>query len=114
MPLRPVGGKLHLPVETAGDVQHLFDVGVSLDRGALSGFAYMQYQRDLGDHFFYLGAIAPERFSPFQEEVVMLPDEQLHHFAFCGFETWLYLLRGAPDSCVEHLLQRLSDASKSA
>jgi hypothetical protein len=104
---------LDLPLETAADVQHLFEVGISLDRGALNGFAYMQYQRDLGDHLFYLGAIAPERFAPLQEAMVMLPDEQLQHFAFCGFETWLYLLRGAPDTCVDQLTRRLSDASNS-
>jgi hypothetical protein len=74
----------------------------------------MQYQRDLGDHLFYLGAIAPERFAPLQEAMVMLPDEQLQHFAFCGFETWLYLLCGAPDSCIEYLLRRLNDGSRSA
>jgi len=114
MPLRPVGGKLVMPLETAADVQRLFDVGVALDKGALSDFAYMQYQRDLGDHLFYLGAIAPERFAPLQETIVMLPEEQLQHFAYCGLETWLYFLRGAPDSCVEDLLQRLSETSKSA
>jgi hypothetical protein len=114
MPLRPVGGKLHLPLETAADVQHLFDVGMSLDKGALSGFTYMQYQRDLGDHLFYLGAIAAERFAPLREAMVRLPDEQLQHFAFCGFATWLYLLPGAPDTCVEHLIHHLRDAPKSA
>lgn len=38
-----------------------------------------------------------------------LPDARLRHFAWCTFQTWLYLLRGAPDICVERLTRRLSD-----
>jgi hypothetical protein len=40
---------------------------------------------------------------------VSLPDAQLKHFGWCTFQTWLYLLRGASEDCVEHLACRLSD-----
>jgi hypothetical protein len=39
---------------------------------------------------------------------VTLSDAQLGHYGVCTFETWLYLLRGAPDVCVDHLTRRLN------
>jgi hypothetical protein len=113
MPLRPVGGKIDLPVETAQDVQRVFEFGVSLDERSLGHYTYERYQRDLADYLDYIGAITPEHFRPFQEAVVTLSDAQLGHFAFCTFETWLYLLRGAPDTCVDHVARRLSGVSAS-
>lgn len=111
MPLRPIGGKIDLPVVTAQDVQRLFEFGVSLDERSLDHYTYEQYQRDLADYLDYIGAIVPEYFRPLQEAAVTLSDPQLRHFAFCTFETWLYLLRGAPDTCVEHLARRLGGVS---
>jgi hypothetical protein len=114
MPLRPIGGKIDLPVETAHDVQRIFDFGVSLDERSLGRSQYEQYQRDLADYLDYIGAIFPEHFRPLQEAVVTLSDIQLGHFIWCTFETWLYLLRGAPDVCVDHLTRRLSGVSASS
>lgn len=112
MPLRPIGGKIDLPVVMAQDILHLFEFGVSLDERSLVRSQYELYQRDLADYLDYIGAIFPEHFRPLQEAVVTLSDVQLGHFAWCTFETWLYLLRGAPDTCVDHLARRLKDASK--
>lgn len=114
MPLRPIGGKIDLPVVTAQDVQRIFEFGVSLDEHSLRHYTYELYQRDLADYLDYIGAIFPEHFRPLQEAVVTLSDAQLRHFAFCTFETWLYLLRGAPDTCVDHLARRLSGVSASS
>lgn len=113
MPLRPIGGKIDLPVVTAQDVLHVFEFGVSLDERSLGRSQYERYQRDLADYLDYIGAIFPEYFRPLQEAVVTLSDSQLGHFAFCTFETWLYLLRGASDTCVDHLARRLSGVSAS-
>lgn len=74
---------------------------------------YELYQRDLADYLDYIGAIFPEHFRPLQEAVVTLSDAQLGHFGYCTFETWLYLLRDAPDVCVEHLTRRLSSVPTS-
>lgn len=90
MPLRPVGGKIDLPVVTAQDVLHVFEVGVSLDERSLGRWQYECYQRDLADYLDYIGAIFPEHFRPLQEAVVTLSDVQLGHFSWCTFETWLY------------------------
>ncbi len=113
MPLRPIGGKIDLPVETAQDVLRLFEFGVSLDERSLGRSRYERYRRDLADYLDYIGAVFPEHFRPLQEAVVTLSDVQLRHFAFCTFETWLYLLRGAPDTCADHLARRLSGLSAS-
>jgi hypothetical protein len=113
MPLRPIGGKIDLPVVTAQDVRRIFEFGVSLDERPLGHYKYELHQRDLGDYLFYIGAIFPEHFRPLQEAVVTLSDAQLGHFAYCTFETWLSLLRGAPDTCVDHLARRLSGVSAS-
>lgn len=87
MPLRPIGGKIDLPVVTAQDVQHLFEFGVSLDVRSLGHTLYELYQRDLADYLDYIGAIFPEHFRPLQEAVVTLSDAQLGHFGYCTFET---------------------------
>jgi len=114
MPLKPICSKIDLPVVTAQDVLRIFEFGVSLDDRPLGHYKYELHQRDLGDYLFYIGAIFPEYFRPLQEAVVTLSDTQLGHFAFCTFETWLSLLHGAPDTCVDHLARRLSDVSASS
>jgi hypothetical protein len=113
MPLRPIGSKIDLPVVTAQDVLHVFEFGVSLDERSLGRSLDERYQRDLADYLDYIGAIFPEHFRPLQEAVVTLSDGQLRHFSWCTFETWLYLLRGASDTCVDHLARRLSEVSAS-
>lgn len=107
MPLRPVTGKLIIPVESADDVPRVFEAGIALSTQQLSAFARECRQRDLEDHFFYIGAIMPEAFRPLQEDLVRLPDEQIVTFSFTH-HTWLYLLYGAPDVCVDQLVNRLS------
>src|SRR5689334_8669989 len=106
MPLHPNGGKLLMPVETEADVQALFEKALSLSQTSSFSTRH-RYQTDIADHFYYIGAIYPQHFRPLQNEVVQLPGEQLSFFDF-PFATWLYLLQDAPDSCVEHIMQRLS------
>src|SRR5262249_26724476 len=113
MPLRPIGGKIDLPVVTAKDVRHIFEFGVSLDERSLGRAPCERYQRDLAHYLDYVGAIFPKHLRPLQEAVGTLSDVQLRHFKYCTFETWLYLLRGAPDVCVEHLTRRLSSVATS-
>lgn len=109
MPLQPVGGKLHMPVETEADVRAIFEKAISLSSEKLGKFSRMQYQRDIQDHFYYIGAICPDYFRPLQEEMVQLPDEQLEFFFSFPFQEWLYLFQNASDACVEHLARKLHE-----
>jgi hypothetical protein len=106
MPLQPnKGAKLLMPVETEADVRAVFEKALSLSQTS-DFLTTIRYQADIEDHFYYIGAICPQYFYPLQSEIVNLPGKQLAFFSF-SFSTWLYLLHNAPDSCVEHLMQRL-------
>ena len=107
MPLRPVTGKLHMPVDSVEDVRALFDVGRSLSPKRQGTLNIESYRRDLLDHFYYMGAVCPQYFRPFQQAVAELPDDELINFDFSA-QIWLYLLQDAPDQCVDHLMARLS------
>lgn len=110
MPLKPVTQTLQMPVETTSDVYALFEVGLQLvhhpSRAYLTGAV-----RDLEDHFYYLGAVHPEHVRPLQPELARLSDEQLKVFSFT-FPTWLYLLHGADDYCIDYLTTVLSQHPK--
>lgn len=111
MPLQPTkGGKLLMPVETEADVSALFEKALELSQTA-GPLTRDRYRADIEDHFYYIGAICPQYFRPLQQEMVNLPGQQLAFFSFT-FNTWLYLLQDAPDSCVERLTQRLFQADR--
>ncbi|GCE31170.1 hypothetical protein KDA_66540 [Dictyobacter alpinus] len=105
MPLHPSGGKLQMPVETEADVLALFEKALSLalTAGPLAG---ERYRRDIEDHFYYIGALYPQYVRPLHEAMVRLTGKQFDFFCF-SFAEYLYLLRGASDFCVDHLMQRL-------
>jgi hypothetical protein len=107
MPLRPVTGKLILPVNSLENVRALFEVGRSLSPERQGKWGIESYRRDLLDHFYYIGAVCPEYFRPLQRDVAQLPDDELRNFDF-SFPIWLYLLQDAPDVCVDHLVARLA------
>jgi hypothetical protein len=109
MPLRPVTGKLQLPVDSAEDVRALFEVGRSLSPERQGKLGIESYRRDLLDHFYYIGAVCPEYFRPLQEAAAQLPGDELRNFDF-SFPVWLYLLQDASDVCVDHLVARLASA----
>ena len=106
MPLQPVTGTLHMPVETEADVRKLVEEGLQLVNHP-SRLRRQNASRDLEDHFFYLGAVKPHLVRPLQHAFAGLSDEQRAIFAF-RFKTWLYLLDGADDACVEILASALS------
>lgn len=108
MPLRPVRGKLRMPVETEEEAHRLLEAGLTLSETVLGHRRYDGYQYDLADHLYYIGAVHPEHFRHLQDPMTSVPDEQIPNFYFVGFPTWLSLMRGAPDSCVETLARRLS------
>jgi hypothetical protein len=113
MSLRPVCGKLKMPVETEADVRALFEAGLSFSEATLGRSQYEAYSRDLADHFYYVGAVCPQYFQPLQEEASAIPDDKLRTFAFT-FPTWLYLLADAPESAVERLASRLRVSAAAA
>lgn len=105
MPLQPNGGKLLMPVETEADVHALFAQALTLSQTA-GPLTRERYRADIEDHFFYVGALRPHLFRSLQDKVVDLPEKHLAFLRF-AFPTWQYLLQGAPERCVERLLQRL-------
>jgi hypothetical protein len=130
MPLKPVSRIEPMPVATEKDVRALFDLAVSLGRGAphpglalaephrsmaehapdlfvkMEEAAMQLWERGLADHFYYVGAVHPEHFRPLHREAVALTDDELERFAL-GFPSWLYLLQDASDDCVDTLASKL-------
>jgi hypothetical protein len=107
MPLQPNGGIFHLPTETAADVRAVFEHGLTLTKVGHS-FTFDRAVTDLSDHFYYIGALHPQHFSPLQAEIVKIPDDKLANFAF-DLTVWLNLMQGAADNCVEKLASRLEN-----
>jgi hypothetical protein len=107
MPIKPVTGTLHLPVETEPDVYNLFDAGLKIARDSSPSRRH-NAARDLEDHFFYVGALCPSYAISLQPAFVRLTEEQLAGFAFT-FNTWLYLLNGADDTNVGILVDLLRE-----
>ena len=112
MPLKPVTGKLHLPVNSAEDVRALFEVGRSLSPERQGKLSIEGYRRDLSDHLHYIGAVCPQYFRPLQEAVTQLPADELVNFQWVSPSQWLYLLQDALDSCADHLIGRLVCATE--
>jgi hypothetical protein len=106
MPLKPVTHTLHMPVETSTDAESLFEAGLEIVHHPSASYRE-KAARDLEDHFFYLGAVHPEHSRLLQPKLARLSDEQLKVFSFT-FSTWLHLLHGADDSCVDLLTTTLS------
>jgi hypothetical protein len=106
MPLKPVTHTLQMPVETSADAEALFEAGLQIAHHPSASYRE-KAARDLEDHFFYLGAVHPEHMPILQPRLVRLSDEQLKVFSFT-FSTWLYLLHGADDSCVDFLTTALN------
>jgi hypothetical protein len=96
-----------MPLDDEADVTAVFAALSALD---LKGSQGASKQADFEDHFFYLGAIAPERFRHLQEEAAWIPDAKIENFRFT-FQTWLYLLDGASDACVKPLVRALEGRS---
>ena len=113
MPLKPVTGKLNLPINSAEDVRVLFEVGRSLSLERHGKLSIESYRRDLSDHLYYVGALCPWYFRPLQEVVTQLPASELVNFQWVLPSDWFYLLQDAPDSCVDHLVVRLDSAAES-
>lgn len=105
MPIKPVMNLLHLPVETEDDVQALLRMPRTICSEP-SRSKRESLSRDLGDHFAYLAGVKPELFRPFQGQLVELPDDELKHVG-TTFLDLVPLLHGAPDACVDVLVQRL-------
>lgn len=112
MPLKPVTGKLNLPVNSPEDVQTLFEVGRSFSPERQGKLSIEDYRRDLSDHLHYIGAVCPQYFRPLQEAVTQLPADELINFQWVSPAHWLYLLQDAPDSCADHLVARLMNAAE--
>jgi len=108
MPLRSVGEKLKLPVDTPADAEALFEAGLAIAQNP--SHSYRTYAaRDLEDHFFYLAALHPELMPQLHLRFAGLTDAQLEHFGFT-FSTWLHLLQGANDACIDTILKALQSA----
>lgn len=107
MPLQPVTGTLNLLVQTHADTQALFEEGLNI-ASYPSRVRRENGARDLEDYFYYLGAVHPEYLTALHHHLVDLSDEQLKTFNFT-FDTWLYVLHGANDRCVDLLAARLSE-----
>jgi len=105
MPLKPVGGKLHLPLETQGDAERLFAVAIGLV-DEKNPFLKPLLVRDIADHFYYLGAVHSALTLPLRERLTRLTDRQLEGFRF-KFETWSPLLDGAGDEDADFLASQI-------
>lgn len=105
MPLKPVTGTLNWPLAAAQDIFAIFEQGLKLAHET-SPSRKANAARDLNDTFYYIGAIYPSSVAALQPEFVRLNDLQLSVFAFT-FETWLHLLHGASDECIDTLVHAL-------
>jgi len=94
-----------MPVEDEADVEALFEKAASLSERE-GRWTREDLIRGVQDHFYYLGAVRPHLFKPFQDELLRLPSKKLSNFSF-GLHVWLYLLRGLPENAVDRLVRRL-------
>lgn len=106
MPLKLLHNVIDPSVGSERDVQMVLEWGLSLSPSSLGRARYEHSVRDLGDYFYYVGAVYPGYVRPLQYAIVTASDTQLANFSW-PFVVWLYLLQGASDACADHLAQRL-------
>lgn len=110
MPLQLLHHTFDPTVSSERDVQAALEWGMSLSPLSLGRARYEESVRDLGDYFYYVGAVYPSYFRPLQYDIVSASDTQVANFNW-PFVAWLYLLQDASDTCVDHLAHRLTEPS---